>query len=313
MKRKIFTIIFSAFFVFLLSACRDETADRPGSVAETSESQVAAAQTTGEKPSAPEGASERAASKLAVPETVVEGIVLPEYYEFDYPEEFRTFMDSCIEYSVNEDAKAIANICGYGGSNQDEVSSIRQCCLNGIGMYQYSLTYVPGIGGDTARKLWHYSFWYEGYRCVLYFVDGEGAKYEWIEFWLIPDNGKGYVVSFCPGNKYHSDKENFCVMNCTNGLFEGEFVTKTLYSDDDEVFVTTGTVKHGLLDGICSSESESRRYENGRLMEYWTNDDPSRVTNADDYYLNQPDMFFTAGPRRCRCEKSDRGMIWDPF
>ena len=313
MKIKVCRTVLLVVFVFLLSACRDDAADRPGNASETPEPQSNVTQATLDMPTSPDGAAERAASTLAVPESTVEGIILPEYYEFDYPEEFRTFMDSCIGYSACEDMEAIGELCGYGGTNQDVVRSIKKYCLNGIGMYQYSLTYVSGIGGDTARKLWHYSFWYEGYRCVLYFVDGEGAKYEWIEFWLIPDDGKGYMVSFCPGNNYHSDKEEFCVMNCENGLFEGEFVNRTLYSDEDEIFETTGTVKHGLLDGVCTSESECRRYENGRLMEYWSTRDPSNVTNADDYYLNLPDIFYTVGPRRCRYEASDRGMIWNPF
>ncbi len=61
------------------------------------------AQGTSSKPATPEGASERAPAKLAVPGTVVEGVILPEYYEFEYPDDFRTFMDSVIECSKNDD------------------------------------------------------------------------------------------------------------------------------------------------------------------------------------------------------------------
>ena len=87
MKIKVCRTVLLVVFVFLLSACRDDAADRPGNASETPEPQSNVTQATVDMPTSPDGAAERAASTLAVPESTVEGIILPEYYEFDYPEE----------------------------------------------------------------------------------------------------------------------------------------------------------------------------------------------------------------------------------
>ena len=132
--KRISKILVLIFLVILTSACKDEDKDAQKATVKADATKAADA-----TPAAPQGAKERAASKLVVEETVVEGIILPEYYEFEYPEDFRTFMDSCIESSKKEDMEALAGLCGFGGTNQDAVKYVKQCCLDGIGSYQYSV------------------------------------------------------------------------------------------------------------------------------------------------------------------------------
>ena len=143
--KRISKILVLIFLVILTSACKDEDKDAQKATVKADATKAADATKTDTTkaadatPAAPQGAKERAASKLVVEETVVEGIILPEYYEFEYPEDFRTFMDSCIESSKKEDMEALAGLCGFGGTNQDAVKYVKQCCLDGIGSYQYSV------------------------------------------------------------------------------------------------------------------------------------------------------------------------------
>ena len=317
MYKKVSVIIIAVFSLCLFSSCKDiDISPRPAAQTQSNnpDTQVQE-ETVSQEPETPKGASARADATLAVPEATVDGVILQEWYEFEYPDDFRSFVDSCIEYSQNEDAAALSDLCGYGGSNQDIVKKIKQCCLDGIGMYEYRKYQSWYFGGGPGRDLWHYSFWYEGYRCVLYFLDGENTHYEWIEFWLIPDDGKGYASFFYPGSKYRGDEQEFLVIDCKNGIFDGEFYGTGIYSDEDvvETMTMSGNLKHGVLDGESVRGDETVRYENGRMMEYWKTADPSNVTDVDGYKLNLPEYFYTAGHRRCIYKETDRGIVWDPF
>ncbi len=250
--------------------------------------------------------SHNTAGISAIPETVVDGVIHHAYFRYDYPDEFCGFMDRLIETCRGGNFEAIGEVCGYDNSNQDEIA--------------YVQTYIETEieqGSEVERT---YRFLYEDYRCVIQ-PHTYSDSYKYIDVWLIPDEGEGYgTYVACGGSDWNGF--HFVTGECANGIFEGTFHrhgVAVYHNDDDFVRVSdyNGTVKNGLMDGVCTinfSDTENTTYyvyENGLRTAHWYQQPGS--DEKINYKSITLEMYFMVGEFQCVPTQHDNATDMYPF
>ena len=242
----------------------------------------------------------------AIPETVVDGVIHHAYSRYDYPEEFCGFMDRLIETCRGGDFEAIGEVCGYDNTNQDEIAFVQA----------YIETEIEQ-GPEVERT---YRFLYEDYRCVIQ-PHTYSDSYKYIDVWLIPDEGEGYgTYVACGGSDWNGF--HFVTGECANGIFEGTFHrhgVAVYHNDDDFVRVSdyNGTVKNGLMDGVCTinfSDTENTTYyvyENGLRTAHWYQQPGS--DEKINYKSITLEMYFMVGDFQCVPTQHDNATDMYPF
>ena len=253
-------------------------------------------------------ADEKTDEPRTIPETVVDGLIHHAYYEYDHPEEFSDYMDRIINVCREGDFESIGEICGYNGTNQDEIEYLLEYLETGIDKASDS--------PDT------YRFLYGEYRCVV-IPHSYSDSYKYINVWLIPDKGEGYGTSVSNGGEQWSGF-SFLTGECENGIFEGTFhrhevaVYHLNTGDDVRMLDYDGSAKNGLMDGICTlitSDNENiisyAVYENGSRTAQW-----HQKPDSDEKLNYRPislDLYFMVGVYQCWYNGSDSGTDMYPF
>lgn len=199
-------------------------------------------------------ASADGVARVAVPETVVDGVLHHAYYNIKPSSEICGFLDPIIEACGEGTDSVIALNEQYSeGDHQFELFK---------SMYYYLIDSFRGVPKDGE---W-FRFVYDDYRiCIRLMLDPETADMSYFAYrlYLIPENGMGYYVSYDYIDLHEVSKAICGSCPCTNGMFEGEMNLKQhLYHQNynpseggawDWDYDVSATVKNGLVNGSLKS------------------------------------------------------------
>ena len=206
--------------------------------------------------------------RVAVPETVVDGVLHHEYYELDPNHYISGFLDPIIE------------ACDKGS---DSVIALNEQYSDGT----YDKDLIMGAEcylADSFRNTPDYGMWcrfiYDDYRiCLKLEYDPESAAEVGVLYkvYIIPENGMGYYVSCLYIVSDDSTNVTFGSCPCADGMFEGEMTLRQhiykLNSPDNFTsdYEWSGTVKNGLVNGSFKSvlyNTYDNMPEDGPIYEY---------------------------------------------
>lgn len=181
-----------------------------------------------------------------IPECIVDGVKHPAYYEYDFSDEQKAYLDQLI--SLTESGRYFDAIAALDQKMINSFSQIEENVNSSI-FYQDQINCVY-----NDRKI---------------FLVGDFSKKMFV---IIPMNdGMGYVIQ-TGGDIFNS----YLVGSCSNGFFNGEFSGKVEKDRDGDIryYDVKGTFVNNLLDGEYSTYdskydlTEIELFNMGKLV-YW--------------------------------------------
>lgn len=180
--------------------------------------------------SAPNNSTESSDTTEGIKETVVDGIVHNAYDVYDINDEQAAFLDSLISLCESDNTKSAAEKL-----DKETLKSL---------IDQFGSLYEAGGTGGTIH------IYYGGYKIYANYFSSEASSTYIVA--LIPaDEGMGYFFSNSVFSN-HGAIYGYGYCACSDGMFNGEFVSNIVGTKNNYEFYISGNVVNGLYDGVVT-------------------------------------------------------------